>query len=163
MPEPVSRQSGMVSGQNRRQKMRGVASLGLFNDGIALRHALKAVNGLSNTAEKGTSQKKNTEETRHIRNLLNSGRCLRGFLLLGLAVLLFRSLRLCVPAGCRDGNLFLLYAGLARNEQRCLRVSCQGSAWQDEEEGKQKWCVKLKFRHGRLRVEGAGNVVFKGK
>jgi len=79
VPEPVSRQSGMVSGQNRRQKMRGVASLGLFNDGIALRHALKAVNGLSNTAEKGTSQKKNTEETRHIRNLLNSGRCLRGF------------------------------------------------------------------------------------
>lgn len=69
----------MVSGQNRRQKMRGVASLGLFNDGIALRHALKAVNGLSNTAEKGTSQKKNTEETRHIRNLLNSGHCLRGF------------------------------------------------------------------------------------
>ena len=67
----------MVSGQNRRQKMRGVASLGLFNDGIALRHALKAVNGLSNTAEKSTSQ--NTEETRHIRNLLNSGRCLRGF------------------------------------------------------------------------------------
>ena len=43
----------MVSGQNRRQKMSGVASLGLFNDGIALRHALKAVNGLSNTAEKG--------------------------------------------------------------------------------------------------------------
>ena len=65
--------------QNRRQKMRGVARLGLFNDGIALRHALKAVNGLSNTAEKSTSQKKNTEETRHIRNLLNSGRCLRGF------------------------------------------------------------------------------------
>ena len=79
MPEPVSRQSGMVSRQNLRQKMRGVASLGLFNDGIALRHALKTVNGLSNTAEKGTSQKKNTEETRHIRNLLNSGRCLRGF------------------------------------------------------------------------------------
>lgn len=58
MPEPVSRQSGMVSRQNRRQKMRGVASLGLFNDGIALRHALKTVNGLSNTAEKGTARRR---------------------------------------------------------------------------------------------------------
>ena len=79
VPEPVSRQSGMVSGQNRRQKMRGVAGLGLLNNGIALRHTLKAVNGLRDTAEKGTGQKKNAEETRHIRNLLNSGRGLWGF------------------------------------------------------------------------------------
>ena len=55
------------------------AGLGLLNNGIALRHTLKAVNGLRDTAEKGTGQKKNAEETRHIRNLLNSGRGLWGF------------------------------------------------------------------------------------
>lgn len=83
--------------------MLSVASLGLFSDGIALRHALKAVNGLHDAAEKGTGQKKNTEETRHIRNLLNSGRSLLGFAMFDYTINIGRTVNLSRGAG-RDSS-----------------------------------------------------------